>query len=244
MPQPSDDLRREFGDIDVYLFDQLLRGAITDGKSVLDAGCGHGRNLVYFLRHGFDVSGCDASADAVAHVRALADALAPAMAGDRFRVEPVEAMSFPEASADVVISSAVMHFARDEAHWNAMLDAMWRVLAPGGLFFARLASTIGQEGMLRHLDGRRYIQPDGSSRFLVDEPFIAAATARVGGVLADPLRTSVVQGRRSMMTWVMRKPDAGTEARTVHSRSRNSSRTACNSSFPPHSMPASVSRCD
>jgi hypothetical protein len=59
MTEPSDTLRREFGDIDIYLFDQLHRGNITIGMRVLDAGFGHGRNLVYLLRQGFDVSGVD-----------------------------------------------------------------------------------------------------------------------------------------------------------------------------------------
>ena len=45
-------LRAQFGAIDVYLFDQLLRGAIRPGMRVLDAGCGSGRNLVYLLREG------------------------------------------------------------------------------------------------------------------------------------------------------------------------------------------------
>ncbi len=45
-------------------------------------------------------------------------------------------MSFPDAFADVVISSAVLHFARDDAQFEAMLRGTWRVLKPGGLFFA------------------------------------------------------------------------------------------------------------
>ena len=86
-----------------------------------------------------------------------------------FRVEPIEHTSFPDAHADVVMASAVLHFARDPRHFEAMLRQMWRVLRPGGLFFARLASTIGiagrgraarqralpSAGRLRSLPGRR-----------------------------------------------------------------------------------------
>jgi SAM-dependent methyltransferase len=137
MTQPSDDLRREFGDIDIYLFDQIHRGRIRDGMSILDAGCGGGRNLVYLMRRGFDVSGTDANDAAIGAVRQLASRLAPALPAGNFRTEPVERMSFSDATFDVVISSAVMHFARDEPHWRARLDEMVRVLRPGGLFFAR-----------------------------------------------------------------------------------------------------------
>lgn len=206
MTQPSDDLRREFGDIDIYVFDQLLRGRITEGMRVLDAGCGGGRNIVYMLRRGLDVCGVDANEQAIAAVQRLAaEASSGSTAGDRFRVEPVERMSFVDGEFDVVLSSAVMHFARDEAHWWEMLREMWRVLAPGGMLFVRLATTIGHEARVKPLGNRRYIMPDGSERFLVDEAFVVGATREIGGVLIDPIKTSVVQDLRSMMTWVVRK---------------------------------------
>jgi len=59
MTQPSEDLRRQFGDVDIYLFDQFHRGRVVEGMKVLDAGCGGGRNLVYLLRRGFDIWGTD-----------------------------------------------------------------------------------------------------------------------------------------------------------------------------------------
>ena len=205
MTQPSDDLRREFGDIDIYLFDQLHRGRIAEGMKVLDAGCGAGRNLVYLHRRGFDVWGTDGDERAITAARAQAATLAPSFPADRFRVEPVERMSFENETFDVVISSAVLHFARDEQQWDAMLREMWRVLKRGGLFFARLATDIGHETRVRPLGNRRFIMPDGDERFLVDETYIVEATRRVGGTLVDPLKTSVVQNTRSMMTWVARR---------------------------------------
>lgn len=194
-----------FGDIDIYLFDQLLRGRITPGMRVLDAGCGGGRNLVYLLREGYDVRGADASPDAIAEVRRLASAIRRDLPAERFRVEPLEAMSFDDASADVVLLSAVLHFARDDAHFMAMLEGAWRVLAPGGLFFCRLASSIGMEARVERIAGRRYLLPDGSERYLVDEALLIDLTRRLGGELLDPLKTTVVQDQRCMTTWVCRK---------------------------------------
>lgn len=199
------DLQTRFGSIDIYLFDQLLRGRIHQGMTVLDAGCGTGRNLVYFLRTGYQVLGADADPSAVAAVRRLAAELAPATPLDAFRAEPVEAMSFADGAADVVISSAVLHFARDEAHFRAMLHGTWRVLRPGGMLFCRLAGLAGQESSARALSGRRYALPDGTERFLADEPLLRAATESLGGVLLDPLKTTVVHGQRSMTTWVVRR---------------------------------------
>lgn len=198
-------LAEQFGPIDIYLFDQLLRGRLDAGMRVVDAGTGSGRNLFYLLRSGFDVHGVDADPAAVAATREIARELAPQLPPENFRVEPIEGMSFPDAFADAVLSSAVLHFARDEAHFAAMLNEMWRVLKRGGLFFARLASTIGMENRMRRLDGRRFRLPDGSERFLVDEPMLLDYTRRLGGELVDPLKTTVVQDQRCMTTWVARK---------------------------------------
>ena len=111
-------LAEVFGGIDIYLFDQLLRGRIAPGMSLLEAGCGGGRNLVYFLREGYDVCAIDPDPEAVAAVQALARRLAPAIPASNFRVEPVERSTFPDEAADVVVSSAVLHFARDEHHFH------------------------------------------------------------------------------------------------------------------------------
>src|SRR5262249_59122201 len=96
-----------FGEIDIYLFDQILRGRITPGVSVLDAGCGYGRNLVYFLHEGYTVFAADADPRAIEAVRGMA----PHLPATNFRVEPIEAMTFLDASADAVLSSALLHFA-------------------------------------------------------------------------------------------------------------------------------------
>jgi SAM-dependent methyltransferase len=198
-------LNDQFGAIDIYLFDQLLRGRIRPGMRVLDAGCGGGRNSVYLLREGYEVHGCDTDARAISEVRALAAAPAPHLPADSFRVESVEEMSFPDAFAEVVLSSAVLHFARDDDQFQAMLWGTWRVLKPGGLLFCRLASDIGMEGRFRQISGRRFRLLDGSERYLVDEAMLLRLTAELGGQLVDPLKTTVVQGQRSMTTWVLRR---------------------------------------
>ncbi|MGB7554719.1 MAG: class I SAM-dependent methyltransferase [Candidatus Korobacteraceae bacterium] len=198
-------LQEQFGQIDIYLFDQLLKGRISPGMRVLDAGCGSGRNLVYFLREGYEVYGADSDARAVESVRFLARMFAPALPISNFRVESVEHMSFDDACANVVVSSAVLHFASDDAHFESMLQGSWRVLKPGGLFFCRLASTIGMESQFKRVQGRRFQLPDGTERYLVDEALLASMAERLGGNLAEPLKTTVVQNQRSMTTWVLQK---------------------------------------
>lgn len=199
------ELRELFGDIDIYLFDQLLRGRIAPGMTVLEAGCGYGRNLVYFFRQGYEVFAVDEDPESVNRVRQLAATLAPKLPADNFRMEAVENMTFPHGFADVVISSAVLHFARDDEHFQKMLRGTWRVLKRNGLLFCRLASSIGIERQIQRLHERVFLLPDGSERYLVDAPMLERATSNLGAMLIDPLKTTVVQNQRSMTTWVLRK---------------------------------------
>jgi tellurite methyltransferase len=198
-------LREQFGDIDIYLFDQLLRGRIDEKAVVLDAGCGSGRNLVFLVRAGMRVYGVDAGVEAIASARQRLIEIVPGFDPSHLSVQHIDALGFASGSVDVVISSAVLHFARDDAHFNAMVREMWRVLAPAGMLFCRLASTIGIEDEVRLLHGRHHLLPDGSTRFLVDEALLMETTRRLGGSLLDPLKTTVVQGMRAMTTWVVQK---------------------------------------
>jgi len=199
------DLQALCGQIDIYLFDQLLRGRVPAGTRICDAGCGSGRNLVFFLREDYDVRAVDADRAAVDDVRSMAERLAPDLPADNFRVEPVEKMSFPDRSVDFVISSAVLHFARDDDHFEAMLRECWRVLNRTGIFFCRLASSIGIESHVRAVGAGRFLLPDGSERYLVTEARLMELTAQLGGELIDPIKTTIVQNQRSMTTWVMRR---------------------------------------
>jgi tellurite methyltransferase len=205
MVRMNGELEAQFGQIDIYLFDQILRGRIRPPMRVLDAGCGFGRNLVYLLRSGCEVFAVDGDADAVASVRELAASLAPHLPSTNFRVEPIEAMTFPADFADAALSSAVLHFARDAQQFSAMLEGTWRTIKPGGLLFCRLASTIGMEARVRRITGRRFHLPDGTERYLVDEAMLLECTRSLGGALLDPIKTTVVQDQRSMTTWVVRK---------------------------------------
>ena len=203
--RPPVSLHEQLDGIDIYLLDQVLRRRIVPGMTVFDAGCGGGRNSAYFLQAGYEVFGVDRETELVARVQQLAARLAPELPATNFRAERLESNSFAAASADVVISSAVLHLAHTDEQFEAMLEGSWRVLRPDGLFFARLASTIGMEHRCRSIDGRWCELPDGSERYLVDERFLLETTARLGGELLDPIKTTVVQDLRCMTTWVVRK---------------------------------------
>jgi SAM-dependent methyltransferase len=193
----------QFGQIDIYVFDQILRGNIVPGMRVLDAGCGYGRNLVYLLREGCEVFAVDANAEGVQHVRALAAELAPNLPASNFSIGAIEKMKFDSNFADVVICNSVLHFARDEAHFLAMVEELWRVVRPGGMLFCRLGSRIGMN--FERLRGNIFRINDGSEWFLVDEAELMKMTEQMNALMVDPLKTTIVQDHRCMTTWVLRK---------------------------------------
>ena len=196
-------IQEQFGQIDIYVFDQILRGNIAAGMTVLDAGCGYGRNLVHLLREGCEVFALDASAEGVEHVRQLAGILAPSLPAENFRVGQLEAMPFADGFADMVICNSVLHFARDEKHFLAMVEELWRCVRPGGMLFCRLGSRIGMD--FERIRGHIYRIGDGAEWFLVDEAVLLQMTRQMGGILVDPLKTTIVQDYRCMTTWVVRK---------------------------------------
>ncbi len=196
-------IQDQFGQIDIYVFDQILRGNLRPGMRILDAGCGYGRNLVHLLREGCQIFAVDQNAEGVEHVRRLSDSLNTGLPPENFQVAPIERMPFPDQFADAVLCSSVLHFSRDEDHFRAMLAELWRVLRPGGLLFTRLGSRIGMD--FPRLQGNHFQMPDGSRWFLVDEDMLLDLTDELNAVLVDPLKTTIVQDLRCMTTWVLRK---------------------------------------
>ena len=205
-PCGSEELLAQFGPIDIYVFDQLLRGRITPEMRVLDAGCGGGRNSEYLMRCGAEIFGVDSDPAQIEQIRRVASDTAPSLPSANFGVGRIADLPFADDYFDAVICSAVLHFAEDSADFEAMIAEMWRVLGHGGVFFSRIASTIGIEDRVTHLRDRWHHLPDGSDRFLVDEAYLLRITTDLEGELMDPLKTTVVQNMRSMTTWVLRKP--------------------------------------
>lgn len=198
-------IREQFGDIDIYLFDQIQKGRFDTEMKILDAGCGGGRNMVWFLRNGFDVSAVDTNESAVAAMRRLAADLAPDLPPENFQKASLESIPFPDECFDWVICSAVLHFARDTVQFDRMLTEMWRVLIPGGVFFARLTSSIGIAELLVPTSNGRFLMPDGSERFIVDEAMIKDRTDHLSGTFIEPIKTTNVENLRCMTTWVVTK---------------------------------------
>jgi tellurite methyltransferase len=203
----KNNLQQLFGNIDIYIFDQLLKGTFDDCKRVLDVGMGGSRNLPFFLQNGYEVYGVDPNPAAVDNARELSALLAPQLSPENFVIARAEDLPFAPDYFDLVICSAVLHFANNDVHFDSMLRSMWRTLKPGGFFFARLASAIGIEDLVQPIGNGVYGLPDGSSRYLVSEQTLLRYTEELGGALFEPIKTTNVQNMRCMTTWCIRKAD-------------------------------------
>lgn len=200
-----DSIQESFGNIDIYLFDQILKRRFEGSKSVLDAGCGGGRNLVYFLRNGFEVFGLDPREEAIVVVRELCSSIAPNNPVENFQLGTIEHNPFDGRQFDVVVCNAVLHFAENEAHFRQMLNGLWDGLAPGGFLFIRLASKLGIENKIQPLGNGRFLLPDGTERYLVDDRMLLDLQAELGALQMEPIKTTCVQDLRSMTTWCLGK---------------------------------------
>ncbi|MCB0397914.1 MAG: class I SAM-dependent methyltransferase, partial [Flavobacteriales bacterium] len=124
---------------DIYLLDQLMKKNIHPGQRILDAGCGMGSNITWLLNRGAEVWGIDISEDDIKYLQKTFP-----HAKDHFIQSTIESFSAP-VKFDVVICSAVLHFARSHDHFEDMFGQLVSFLKPGGVLFIRMASNIGME---------------------------------------------------------------------------------------------------
>jgi tellurite methyltransferase len=196
-------------DTDIYLLDQILKERVAPGSKILDAGCGGGRNLPYFLGADCEVFAVDTKPGALERARQRAKESGRPHDDEHFRLQAIESLDFEDSSFDLVICNAVLHFAEDQSAFEAMLAQLYRVTKPGGLCFCRLASDIGIENLVLPVLGARSkrtkLLPDGTQRFLVDMTYLLSLGQKHGLELADPIKTVNVQNERCMTNWVWRK---------------------------------------
>jgi 2-polyprenyl-3-methyl-5-hydroxy-6-metoxy-1,4-benzoquinol methylase len=188
------------GSTDIYLVDQIMKGRYKTSDTILDAGCGYGRNLHWFLRNDIVIYGIDQDVNAIHDLQRRHSKVA-----ERFHQTAVEKLPFEDKQFDHIISSAVLHFAKDNAHFRQMIAEMVRVLKPQGSLFIRMTSDIGIEDKVQLAGDGVYDIPDGSRRFLLTRDLLADVMLQNGLSFLEPLKTVNVNDIRCMSTLVLRK---------------------------------------
>ncbi|MFM9910135.1 MAG: class I SAM-dependent methyltransferase [Chitinophagaceae bacterium] len=194
-------LKSVIGDIDIYLLDQILKGRYKKDELLLDAGCGNGRNLTWFLQNNLLVSGIDRDLVAIQDLKERMADLDTA----KFNVCEIENTPFADNYFDHIICSAVLHFARGKEHFQRMCAELVRVLKPNGSIFIRMASNIGIEDKVILIDDGVYFLPDDSTRFLLTKPLLVSFMKQNQLSFLEPLKTVNVDDIRCMSTLVLQK---------------------------------------
>ena len=185
---------------DIYLIDQILKGRFNNSKTILDVGCGTGRNLPYFLHGAFEVFGIDSDEKQInelIHNKQVKRA--------NFKVAQAHNIPFNNVKFDLIICNAVLHFADNKEHFERMLQSMWNRLEQGGILFMRLASNMGIEPLIEPMGNGKYALPDGSIRYLVDQNELLNYTENMNATLVEEIKTTNVQDMRCMTTWIVKK---------------------------------------
>jgi len=199
-------LNQLLGNIDIYLLDQILKGRFDKTMKILDAGCGEGRNMIYFLQEHYQIFGVDSNPIAIQMARIYAQTIQSDYDIYRFQTALVEDMPFHQGAFDAVISSAVLHFAKNTVHFRQQFGEMMRVLKPGGLCFLRMTTGFGgQVVSSKHLGEGLYELQDGSTRFLLTKELLDELEKQYQLKNIEPPKSVLVHDLRAMGVFVWEK---------------------------------------
>jgi tellurite methyltransferase len=189
------------GNTDIYLLDQVIKGRYNPTDKILDAGCGDGKNLFWFLKTKIDIYGIDKDASPIYYLKSLH----PDFKAERFQIAETDQLPFEDNFFDHVISSAVLHFAESTSHFYKMVNELVRVLKPKGSLFIRMASTIGMEDKVKLIEDGVYYIPDGTVRFLITPTLLEITMQENNLSFIEPLKIVNVNNIRCMSTLVFMK---------------------------------------
>jgi ubiquinone/menaquinone biosynthesis C-methylase UbiE len=189
---------KDIKNTDIYLLDQILKDRFSKNLKILDAGCGSGRNMTYFINNDFDIIGIDIDENRI-------DTLQKQYHNHQFKVASLEEIPFSENHFDYIICNAVLHFARNKKHFFEMFRELFRVLKPNGTLFIRMTSNFGIEDKVTEIKNNVFKIPDGSSRFLLTEILLYKLKTDFKFEFIEPLKTVNVDNLRCMSTLVLKK---------------------------------------
>ena len=185
------------GNVDIYVIDQILKERYKTGQSILDAGCGKGRNLKWFYSNNFELFGIDVDEKFLAFAKAEYLEYVK-----NFTVGNLDKLPYAENSFDHILCCAVLHFAQSEAHFTAMFSELVRVLKPNGSLLIRMASNIGLDGNAPEIT---YKENGQKGTYYLTRERIGNLVKEFEVELIEPVKTTNVQDERAMTTLVMRK---------------------------------------
>ena len=195
-----EELKNTIGKIDIYLLDQILKERYQTNSSILDVGCGNGRNLKWFYNNGYTIYGIDADTDVINTVREKYQSQSK-----HFSVQNVDSLNFDDNKFDHIVCNALLHFADNDVHFKKMFSELMRVLKPNGTIFIRMATLEGMEKYATYISEGRYHLPDGTDRFLLTSELFNQTIKAFNLKLLEPIKYINVDNMRSMATFILQK---------------------------------------
>lgn len=124
------EINKSVGNLDLFLLDQILKGRFDGTNSILDVGCGEGRNLRYFTKNNYNVTGIDIYDEALQMAKLQFRGKA------NFLLSDLTSFSSQE-KFDVVLCINVLHHAKDQKEFLLMWKNVVDNIKPGGGAFIR-----------------------------------------------------------------------------------------------------------
>jgi SAM-dependent methyltransferase len=185
-------LNSSFGNADLILIDQILKNRFQRHTRILDAGCGEGRNMTFFVNNGFDIYGIDTNPDAVKMARIYCKSLNKDYEAEQIQKFPIENNPFPDNFFDAIICINVLHSTKNRNDFFLWFGQLFRILNYGGFLLLGMKSEIGLS---------RYHKPGDQKD--IDEPGQEDLYLLTGDVLEeiqrlDYLRT--VENTKTLLT--------------------------------------------
>ncbi|PPK94413.1 methyltransferase family protein [Nonlabens xylanidelens] len=185
------------GGIDIYIIDQILKNRYQPQQSILDAGCGKGRNLKWFYDNDFEIYGNDVDSDFLAFAKAKYP-----KSKANFINSNLDELPYKDSNFDHVLCCAVLHFAKSEKQFTEMFKELIRVLKPGGTLLIRMASNIGLDGNAPIV---RFKDNGQKGTYYLTRERITLLLSEFQLELLEPVKTTNVQDERAMTTLVLSK---------------------------------------
>jgi superfamily II DNA or RNA helicase/HKD family nuclease len=128
--------------VDMSILHDRFLSTISAGGTILDAGCGSGRDTKAFLNRGFRVTAFDASAELAR--------MATDYAGINVAVRTFFDVQEQSCYDGIWACASLLHLAKDEV--PSALECLWAALKPGGAFYFSFKLGVSE----RVQDGRHF----------------------------------------------------------------------------------------
>lgn len=151
--------------MDLYLMDAILKGHLPEKGSVLDLGCGEGRNGIFFIKNNYQYHGIDQDASKIRLLEYLCKPIATVKV--KFTVGSMQNAEY-HGTYNLIIASRILHFAQNYQDFRSIWAKINFSLKPGGVLYLAMDSAIIPDLVQKQDDGKHEFH-DGRISFCLTD---------------------------------------------------------------------------